>query len=188
MNVFDDIKDSIVNLFDNTAKKYTKSKKWREYHLGITLNHCFECAKRNNKIYKKRNEPILPEHERCACYLDWLRSVRVGQATLLGVNGADYYFANYSALPDYYLTKEEAVRLGWKAWLGNLNTVAPGKMIGGNIFYNREGKLPNASGRIWYECDIDYDGGFRNNYRIIYSNDGLMFKTDSHYSEFIAVE
>lgn len=27
MNVFDDIKDSIVNLFDNTAKKYTKSKK-----------------------------------------------------------------------------------------------------------------------------------------------------------------
>ena len=37
-------------------------------------------------------------------------------------------------------------------------------------------------------CDIDYNGGYRNNYRLIYSNDGLIFKTDSHYTSFIAVE
>ncbi len=30
--------------------------------------------------------------------------------------------------------------------------------------------------------------GYRNNFRIIYSNDGLMFKTDSHYNRFIAIE
>ena len=40
----------------------------------------------------------------------------------------------------------------------------------------------------WYECDIDYNGGYRNNYRLIYSNDGLIFRTDSHYTSFIAVE
>ena len=40
----------------------------------------------------------------------------------------------------------------------------------------------------WYECDINYNGGYRNNYRLIYSNDGLIFRTDSHYTSFIAVE
>ncbi len=88
----------------------------------------------------------------------------------------------------YYITKEDAIKLGWKSWLGNLDSVAPGKMIGGNIFANREGKLPEAPGRVWYECDIDYNGGYRNNYRLIYSNDGLIFKTDSHYSRYISVE
>ena len=61
-------------------------------------------------------------------------------------------------------------------------------MIGGDIFKNGEGFLPFKEGRIWYECDIDYQGGYRNNYRLVYSNDGLIFRTDSHYSNFIAVE
>ena len=72
--------------------------------------------------------------------------------------------------------------------IGNLDKVASGKIIGGDIFKNREDKLPSAPGRIWYECDIDYNGGYRNAYRLIYSNDGLIFKTDSHYAQFIAVE
>ncbi|MEG1751925.1 MAG: ribonuclease domain-containing protein [Clostridia bacterium] len=154
----------------------------------MTKSHCFICIKRNNKIYKKNNEPTLPEHERCVCYLDWLRSVARGQATKLGINGADYYLVNFSKLPNYYITKEEATKLGWTAWLGNLDSVAPGKMIGGDLFLNREKKLPEAPGRVWYECDIDYNGGYRNNYRLIYSNDGLIFKTDSHYLRYISVE
>ena len=60
-------------------------------------------------------------------------------------------------------------------------------MIGGNIFYNRADKLPHKEGRIWYECDIDYNGGYRNNYRLIYSNDGLIFRTDNHYSSFVEI-
>lgn len=170
------------------STNYSKSTKWKEYLLGKTKTHCFVCYKRNNKIYLKDNEPELPEHENCECYLDWLRSLPIGQATKLGLDGADYWIAKHSKFPDYYITKEEAIDLGWKAWLGNLDSKAHGKMIGGNIFYNREGKLPDAPNRIWYECDIDYNGGYRNNYRLIYSNDGLIFKTDSHYSRYIAVE
>ncbi|MBQ8451208.1 MAG: hypothetical protein IJ538_00285 [Clostridia bacterium] len=60
-------------------------------------------------------------------------------------------------------------------------------MIGGNIFKNRNNKLPNKYGRVWYECDIDYQGGYRNNSRIIYSNDGLIFMTDSHYNNFVEI-
>lgn len=61
-------------------------------------------------------------------------------------------------------------------------------MIGGDIFENRENKLPSAPGRIWYECDINYSNGYRNNARLIYSNDGLIFKTDDHYTRYISVE
>ena len=62
------------------------------------------------------------------------------------------------------------------------------KMVGGDIFKNNLGILPTKEGRIWYECDIDYQGGYRNNARLVYSNDGLIFKTDSHYTNFIAIE
>lgn len=188
MSIFDDIKESLSNIFNELTMTYQKSNKWKEYHLGATITHCLICLQRNNKIYLSTEVPILPEHERCACFLDWLRKVSVGNATRLGKNGVDYYLYNYGVLPSNYITKEQAYKLGWKPILGNLDKVASGKSIGGNIFANRENKLPSAPSRIWYECDIDYNGGYRNNFRLIYSNDGLMFKTDSHYIRFISVE
>ena len=60
-------------------------------------------------------------------------------------------------------------------------------MIGGDIYSNRDGKLPSAPGRIWYEADIDYIQGYRNDKRILFSNDGLLFTTGSHYGTFIEV-
>ena len=57
---------------------------------------------------------------------------------------------------------------------------APGKMIGGNIFNNRKGILPEKEGRIWYECDVDYIAGKRNSLRLYYSNDGLIFYSEFH--------
>lgn len=65
----------------------------------------------------------------------------VENTTNLCVVGADYYIANYGVLPNYYITKEETENLGWIAWKGNLDKVAPGKMIGGNIFASREEKI-----------------------------------------------
>lgn len=190
MGVFDDIKEIINNYFNEVTTNYGKSKKWLEYKLGPTLTHCYACAKRQNKIYDIMDYciPELPEHEKCACYLTPLRSLLVGKATKKGNEGADYYIYYYKTLPNYYITKEEALKMGWSAWKGNLDKVAPGNMIGGNIFANRENKLPDAPGRVWHECDIDYMGGYRNNYRLIYSNDGLIFKTDNHYDRFIAIE
>ena len=190
MNIFKDIKESIVNKFQETFTNYATSKTWKEYLLGPTFAHCIICLKRHGKVYHKDDTNIhhLPEHEKCLCYITWLRSVSVGNATKLGVGGPDYYLKNFNKLPDYYITKQQAKDLGWKPILGNLDNVAPGKSIGGDIFYDRDNKLPKAPNRIWYECDIDYNGGYRNNFRLIYSNDGLMFKTDSHYNRFIAIE
>lgn len=94
------------------------------------------------------------------------------------------YIEAYNELPDNYLTKQEAKDLGWDNNLGNLWEVAEGMSIGGDRFGNREKLLPDEKGRIWYECDIDYQGGYRNGKRIVFSNDGLIYYTEDHYESF----
>ena len=71
--------------------------------------------------------------------------------------------------------------------LGNLAQVLPGKMITKGVYKNRNGHLPTAPGRIWYEADINYKGGFRGMTRVVYSNDGLIFVTYNHYFTFEAI-
>ncbi len=94
------------------------------------------------------------------------------------------YLHTYGHLPDNYITKKEAESLGWNSKKGNLWEVAPGKSIGGSHFGNYEGQLPEKKGRKYYECDLDYDGGYRGAKRLIYSNDGLVFYTEDHYKTF----
>ena len=94
------------------------------------------------------------------------------------------YIHLYEHLPDNYITKNEAKDLGWVSSRGNLWDVAPGKCIGGDSFGNREGLLPEKKGRKYYECDVDYEGGYRGEDRLIYSSDGLVYYTGDHYNSF----
>ncbi len=94
------------------------------------------------------------------------------------------YIYTYGHLPDNYITKDEAEDLGWISSRGNLGKVAPGKSIGGDRFGNYEKLLPTKKGRKYYECDIDFDGTYRNEKRIVFSNDGLIYYTDDHYESF----
>lgn len=55
------------------------------------------------------------------------------------------------------------------------------------IYRNYDGHLPNKYGRVWYEADINYSGGFRNSMRIVYSNDALIFVTYDHYQTFYEI-
>ena len=96
---------------------------------------------------------------------------------------ADYLFA-HGELPDNFLTKKEAQALGWDSRYNYVSDVAPGMSIGGDRFGNYEGLLPTAKGRQYYECDCYYTKGRRNAYRIIFSNDGLVFYTEDHYQTF----
>lgn len=95
------------------------------------------------------------------------------------------YISIYGKLPSNYITKSEASTLGWDSSKGNLWDVAPGKSIGGDRFGNYEGLLPKASGRQYYECDVNYDGGYRGSERIVFSNDGLVYYTADHYDTFV---
>lgn len=56
--------------------------------------------------------------------------------------------------------------------------------IGGDRFGNYEGALPEAEGRTWKECDVNYQGGYRGSERLLYSSDGLIFYTADHYQTF----
>lgn len=94
------------------------------------------------------------------------------------------YIHTYGKLPVNYITKAQAQEMGWDPEKGNLSDVLPGMSIGGSAFGNYEGNLPRASGRRYFECDIDYDGGYRGPKRLIYSNDGLVFYTEDHYKTF----
>ncbi len=94
------------------------------------------------------------------------------------------YINLYGHLPDNFITKKEAKKLGWVSQEGNLGEVAPGKSIGGDYFGNYEGNLPQKEGRDYHECDIDSDGGYRGAKRIVYSNDGLIYYTEDHYETF----
>src|SRR5690625_2485627 len=91
------------------------------------------------------------------------------------------YLKKHQRLPDYYITKGEARKLGWVARDGNLCEVLPGKAIGGDRFGNREGKLPKKSGRQYFEADLNYNCGRRNTDRVVYSNDGIINHTKDHY-------
>lgn len=94
------------------------------------------------------------------------------------------YLHSFHKLPSNYITKNEAEKLGWDSEKGNLWDVTDKMSIGGNRFGNYEGLLPEADGRVWYECDVNYNGGYRGAERILYSNDGLIYYTDDHYKTF----
>ena len=103
------------------------------------------------------------------------------------VEEVSFYIFTYAKLPNNYLTKQEAIVLGWQSEKGNLWDVSDHMSIGGDIFSNREKSLPSAKNRIWYECDIDYQGGYRNAKRLVFSNDGLIYYTDDHYETFTMI-
>lgn len=94
------------------------------------------------------------------------------------------YLHIYGHLPGNYITKKEAQELGWDSKKGNLDEAAPGMSIGGSYFGNYEGMLPEKKGRKYYECDLEYEGGYRGAKRLLYSNDGLIFYTEDHYKTF----
>lgn len=93
------------------------------------------------------------------------------------------YIHTYGKLPENFITKKEAEALGWSG--GSLEPYASGKCIGGSRFGNYEGVLPSKKGRKYTECDIDTLGAkSRGAKRIVFSDDGLIYYTEDHYSTF----
>ena len=93
------------------------------------------------------------------------------------------YIHTYGHLPGNFVTKEEARAAGWEG--GGLDEVLPGMCIGGDRFGNREGLLPEATGRSWTECDVNtLHAKSRGAERIVFSNDGLIYYTGDHYDSF----
>lgn len=141
------------------------------------------------KVYERHQLvfPLPPLHPHCRCTIQPIQTAKAGTTTNDRNDGADWWLKKQGELPDYYITYQDAKDLGYIPKKGNLNEVAPGKMITRGQFFNRNGHLPDKPGRIWYEADINYTVGYRNDERILYSNDGLIFITFDHYRTFIEI-
>lgn len=162
------------------------SKQYKYWKSVIDLKRCKQCKSSHGKIYQinENVNPSPPIHFNCRCIISILEAVTAGHATNNGLNGADYWLQKFGKLPPYYISENDALKLGWRNWLGNLSAIAPGKMLTKGVYKNRDGHLPETQGRIWYEADINYTGGFRGTARILFSNDGLIFVTYDHYYTF----
>lgn len=175
---------------DGFSPVVSKSSQWVQWYTNFGPRTCFSCAIMHGRILNKNDDSYIKPgdiHDHCNCFLIVLLCITAGTATIDGLNGADYYIKHYGGLPKNYLLKSEAKSKGWKRSRGNLRDVISNGTIGGDIFYNDNEKLPVTSGRIWYEADINYTGGFRNMHRILYSNDGLIFVTYDHYETFYEI-
>ncbi|WP_243343300.1 ribonuclease domain-containing protein [Anaerococcus sp. AGMB09787] len=91
------------------------------------------------------------------------------------------YLIEYEKLPKNYLTKKEALDLGWEPSEGNLWDVTDKGVIGGDYFGNFEGSLPDGD---YKEADVNYDGGRRGAERIVYDEDLNIYYTEDHYDSF----
>ena len=130
--------------------------------------------------------PKPPVHPNCRCLIEPMQAIKAGTATIKGNFGADWCLKNEGELPDYYISKDEALKQGWKPgkWPSNF---IENKSICGGVYNNDDGHLPCQTGRIWYEADINYKSGRRNTQRIVWSNDGLIFVTYDHYETFYEI-
>ena len=91
------------------------------------------------------------------------------------------YLITYEHLPSNYMTKDEARKYGWEG--GALSQVMEDKCIGGDVFGNYEGILPEED--TYYECDIDTLGKTsRGAERIVWSDDFDVYYTEDHYETF----
>lgn len=131
------------------------------------------------------NLPLIDEHEiENDAPEDMFQSEIVKDGNYTSKDDVAEYLHIYGELPPNFITKAEAIALGWESNEGNLWEVAEGMSIGGDRFGNREGLLPSKDGRVYFECDINYAGGYRGAERIVFSSDGLIFYTADHYETF----
>ena len=149
---------------------------------------CEKCEDYEGKIYymDEKPEPEPPMHINCRCEIVPMQAIRAGDATNDGDNGADWWLKNLGVLPKYYITAEELEKLGWN-YGDRPSKYAPGRMLTCGVYSDKNNHLPQKSGRIWYEADINYTPGRRNRHRVVWSNDGLIFVTYDHYETFYEI-
>lgn len=177
------IKDiNFKKLLEDFLNNISLTAKFLQYHhRGSCAFPCESCTYNDNRIFENDSKPNIPMHKYCDCYYTNVKTMKVGTISKKGIEAPDVYLKLHGKLPDYYITKEEAIeKYGWNSRRNSIAGKAPGKMIGNVLYENRKQVLPEKKGRIWYECDVDYESGGRTPQRLYYSNDGLMFYSPNH--------
>ncbi|MCH5298758.1 MAG: phage head morphogenesis protein [Ruminococcus sp.] len=159
---------------------------YKTWRAVLYLKTCFNCADNHGRIFDIKDSTVMlpPLHMHCRCTLEEMEAIEAGNATNNRLDGADFELKHNGHLPDYYISSFELEELGWQ--IGDRpSKYAPNRILGGDVYQNRDRRLPHKIGRVWYEADINYTTGRRNLHRILWSNDGLIFVTYDHYHTFL---
>ena len=97
------------------------------------------------------------------------------------------YIHTFGHVPPNFVSKTKARNAGWVAEEGNLQDVLPGMSIGGGGWHNDDEVMPGSPYDQWYECDINYEGGYRGAERLVYSDNGMIFYTADHYDSYARI-
>jgi len=183
-----DFENTIKGKLDSFAPTTSTSRNYKHWKSELDFRTCQYCKELNGKIYDMNETPNTspPLHYNCRCDIIPMDSIKAGNATKDGRNGADFQLKKFQKLPEYYITSSELKELGWRKGK-SLAKYAKGKMYTGEIYNNFNHHLPDVPNRIWYEADINYYEGKRNQHRILWSNDGLIFVTYDHYQTFYEI-
>lgn len=175
-------------LLDFYSPPTQESQNYKNWVATLDLKTCPKCRSCHGQIYQMDETPDTepPFHPNCRCKIKSMEAVIAGEGTKDGQNGADYWMKYIADLPDYYITRDELLSLGWEKGKSPAK-FAPGKMVTMGIYRNDDNRLPQISGRVWYEAGINYYSGRRNGHRLLWSNDGLLFVTYNHYEIFLEI-
>ena len=183
--------DSLLmkGLLDIYIPETHKSTLWKYWRAILDPKLCLDCLSHHGQIYAMDEIPDIepPLHENCRCAILPMDAISPGGATKDGENGADYWLINFGKLPDYYISESDLRALDWDNGKAP-RKFAPGRMLFGGVYQNKNGHLPSTPGRIWHEADINYYEGRRNKHRLLFSNDGLLFVTYDHYLTFHEIQ
>ena len=183
--------DSLLmkGLLDIYIPETHKSTLWKYWRAILDPKLCLDCLSHHGQIYAMDEIPDIepPLHENCRCAILPMDAISPGGATKDGENGADYWLINFGKLPDYYISESDLRALDWDNGKAP-RKFAPGRMLFGGVYQNKNGHLPSTPGRIWHEADINYYEGRRNKHRILFSNNGLIFVTYDHYRTFYEIQ
>ena len=183
MEINEEILNAVKNIFSQSDNSLLIGSGFVQYHhVGNCDKPCNDCIDNDNRIFEVENQIKTPVHPFCDCYNSEVPTITAAEVSIIAyLQNPAIHLKLFGTLPDYYITKERAIQdFGWDRRRNTIAGKAPGMMIGGNVFANRDKVLPVKEGRIWYECDVDYTSGGRNSKRLFYSNDGLMFYSPDH--------
>lgn len=87
-------------------------------------------------------------------------------------------------VPNFYLTKKEAMKSGWKPKKGNLCKVCSNIAIGGDKYHNKDKQLP--ADHKYKEFDINFTCSIRGDERLVVSTDlKHYYYSKDHYKNFV---
>lgn len=87
-----------------------------------------------------------------------------------------------------YKPTEDMISKSKYSRLKQQNKLTDSQVVGGNRYYNANGKLPSGDDLIYYETDISFDKTGRNSQRIVWSNKGDLYYSRDHYDTFVRIE